>query len=113
MTNIDNGGPVFPGKTMQGHTRDLGGGLTETTYREVENSGMSLRQYAAIKLRVPNSGTGWLDDMIREAKRDELAAQAMQGIIASCSEGWVKSPDAARWAYEYADEALAAREPAA
>lgn len=44
--------------------------------------GMTLRQYAAIKLRVPDSGTDWLDAMIVEAKRDELAAKAMQGLIA-------------------------------
>jgi hypothetical protein len=30
---------------------------------------MTLRQYAAIKLKVPNSGTDWLDDMIRESLR--------------------------------------------
>lgn len=44
---------------------------------------MSLRQYAAIKLRVPNSGTDWLDEMIRQSMRNELAAQAMQTLI-SC-----------------------------
>ena len=43
--------------------------------------GMNLRQYAAIKLRVPNSGTDWLDAMIVEAKRDELAAKASQAAI--------------------------------
>ena len=43
--------------------------------------GMTLRQYAAIKLRVPNSGTDWLDKMIVEAKRDELAAMAMQSVL--------------------------------
>ena len=44
-------------------------------------TGMTLRQYAAIKLRVPNSGTDWLDEMIREARRDELAARAMQSYF--------------------------------
>lgn len=29
--------------------------------------GMSLRQYAAITLKVPDSGTDWLDDMIRQS----------------------------------------------
>ena len=29
--------------------------------------GMSLRQYAAIKLRVPDSGLPWLDVMIEES----------------------------------------------
>lgn len=43
--------------------------------------GMTLRQYAAIRLRVPESGDAWLDDMIRESVRDELAAKAMQSLI--------------------------------
>ena len=29
--------------------------------------GMTLRQYAAIKLKVPDSGTDWLDEMIVKA----------------------------------------------
>jgi hypothetical protein len=45
-----------------------------------EQEGMSLRQYAAIKLKVPNSGTDWLDEMIRQSLRDEFAAKAMQSI---------------------------------
>lgn len=35
--------------------------------------GMSLRQYAAIKLRVPDSGLPWLDVMIEKSRRDDLA----------------------------------------
>jgi hypothetical protein len=31
------------------------------------HKGMTLRQYAAIKLRVPESGEPWLDDMIRKS----------------------------------------------
>jgi hypothetical protein len=42
---------------------------------------MTLRQYAAIKLKVPDSGTDWLDDMIRESLRDDFAAKAMQSLI--------------------------------
>jgi hypothetical protein len=34
--------------------------------------GMTLRQYAAIKLKVPDSGTDWLDDMIRKANEIDL-----------------------------------------
>lgn len=44
--------------------------------------GMSLREYAAIKLRVPDSGTDWLDAMIERSLRDEFAGKAMQ---AHCS----------------------------
>jgi len=31
--------------------------------------GMTLRQYAAIHLKVPNSGTDWLDEMIKQANK--------------------------------------------
>lgn len=51
---------------------------------------MTLREYAAIQLRVPNSGTDWLDAMIREAQHDAFAGQAMQGLMADSSikEDW-------------------------
>lgn len=42
----------------------------------VYGAGMTLRQFAAIKLRVPDSGTEWLDDMIRKALRDYFIAHA-------------------------------------
>ena len=41
----------------------------------------ALRQYAAIHLRVPNSGADWLDDMIAEAREMDAAERAMQGLI--------------------------------
>lgn len=44
--------------------------------------GMTLRQYAAIKLKVPDSGTDWLDEMIAKSLRDDFAAKAMQGMLA-------------------------------
>ena len=34
--------------------------------------GMTLRQYAAIKLKVPDSGTDWLDDMIRKSNEFDM-----------------------------------------
>ena len=40
-------------------------------------TGLSVRQYAAIQLKVPSSGTDWLDDMIRKSLRDDFAAKAM------------------------------------
>ena len=67
---IETGGPAFP---WCGDLNDC------PTF----NLGMTLRQYAAIKLRVPNSGTDWLDEMIRQSLRDELAAKAMQGLISN------------------------------
>ncbi len=47
---INDGGPAFP------HQLDLGYGMT-------------LRQYAAIKLCVPDSGLPWLDEMIVQSRR--------------------------------------------
>ena len=61
---IETGGPAFP-HTLRGHPIE---------------TGMTLRQYAAIKLRVPNSGTDWLDEMIRQSLRDELAKVAMNAL---------------------------------
>jgi len=55
------GGPAFPSTHMHG-----------------QEEGMTLRQYAAIKLRVPNSGTDWLDDMICVSLRHDLAARALE-----------------------------------
>ena len=71
--------------------------------------GMTLRQYAAIKLRVPNSGTDWLDAMIVEAKRDELAAKAMQSYLLDKDRDSFTFGQWARAAYEMADAVLEAR----
>jgi hypothetical protein len=80
------------------------------------NDGMTLRQYAAIRLRVPDSETDWLDDMIRKSNRDYFAAAALQGNLSSQSidvgyydglDGWNK---AAKDAYQAADAMLKARE---
>jgi hypothetical protein len=67
--------------------------------------GMTLRQYAAIKLKVPDSGTDWLDDMIEKSLRTDFAAKAMQGHCPS-----IPPEHAARRAYDYADAMLRARE---
>lgn len=76
----------------------------------VYGAGMTLRQYAAITLRVPDSGTDWLDDMIRKAQRDEFAAKAMQGEIAACTQKRGVPDEVAQYAYAVADAMLAARE---
>jgi hypothetical protein len=59
MTNqpINDGGPAFP------HTTQWDGITSATNYH-----GMTLRQYAAIKLCVPDSGLPWLDDMIAKSR---------------------------------------------
>ena len=72
-----------------------------------DQTGMSLREYAAIKLKVPDSGADWLDDMIRQSIRDDFAAKAMQGMMHDVSQpvGEV----IAEWAYQVADAMLKAR----
>jgi hypothetical protein len=103
MTQKPTGGPAFPQSDV---LYEDGCELVRT-----QHGGMTLREYAAIKLRVPDSGTDWLDDMIREARRMDYAGQALAGIIAHPSnqdnEGGAFF---ARMAYAAADAMLAARE---
>ena len=72
MSDQTDGGPAFPCKAFA-DSRDT----VETDFR-----GMTLRQYAAILLRVPQSGLPWLDEMIEQARRDAFAGQALQGLMA-------------------------------
>jgi hypothetical protein len=44
--------------------------------------GMTLKKYAAIRLKVPRSGYPEIDAMIRESRRAEFAGQAMAGLLA-------------------------------
>lgn len=43
------------------------------TTGDVYSFGLTARQYAAIALRVPDSGTDWLDAMIVRSRRQERA----------------------------------------
>lgn len=67
MSKIEDGGPAFP---------------VMWDYAEGE-TGMSLRAYAAIQLRVPASGIDWLDAMIQQARRDDFAGRALAGMAAN------------------------------
>lgn len=73
-----------------------------------DHSGMTLRQYAAIKLAVPDSGLPWLDEMIVKSNRERLAAAALQGLIANG--GCPTWDDDAKAAYAAADAMLRERE---
>jgi hypothetical protein len=105
----------------------------------IGSAGMSLRQYAAIHLRVPDSGNDWLDDMIRNSNeentttkespmvvlfqgdlRDYFAGQALAAWIASAdafndecrergSSTRIEADDTATSCYQYADAMLKAR----
>jgi hypothetical protein len=95
---IKTKGPAFPmGYHPEGNNAD--------------HFGMTLRQYAAIKLCVPDSGTDWLDDMIRKSNRDHFAAAALQPLVTSAIElDHVKWDATAQHAYLIADALLKARE---
>ena len=112
MSKVNDGGSAFPGgavrKTRPAH--DPGADFRVTDITEPKQSGMTLRQYAAIKLRVPNSGTDWLDEMIRESLRDDLAAKAMQGICAHHDTWGLPDAGITTKAYAMADAMLKARE---
>ncbi|MDE3021934.1 MAG: hypothetical protein KGI54_08750 [Pseudomonadota bacterium] len=71
--------------------------------------GLSLRQYAAIKLKVPDSGTDWLDEMITNSLRDDFAAKAMQTYLNSSDRGEFEESVWAQCAYEMAYAMLEAR----
>jgi hypothetical protein len=79
--------------------------------------GFTRQEYAAIHLKQPSSGTPWLDDMILASKRDELAGQALQAMIASASQeerakrldGVIGCKLISEAAYYAADAMLAAR----
>lgn len=96
MQSNEHGGPAFP----NGHD------VTQGQF--APHGGMTLRQYAAIKLKVPDSGTDWLDAMIEKSLRDDFAAKAMQGLLAEPSLN--AEPEEFAWrSYAMADAMLRAR----
>ena len=93
-----DGGPAFP-------TTKVNPDIVPKPAVIPDRPGMSLRAYAAIKLRVPESGIDWLDGMIERSRRDDLAGQALQGLVAT-NEGYVAAEDKiANWSYQLADAA--------
>lgn len=102
---MNTGGPAFPQSYEVMPDREL------HTY-----FGMTLRQYAAIKLRVPDSGTDWLDDMIRTSVRDYFAAKAMTTMFYPAIMESIRTDvdlncdKVAEFAYTMADAMLSQRE---
>jgi len=70
-------------------------------------SGMTLREYAAIKLGVPDSGDEELDAMIRKSRRERLAGLATQGLVKRMLRLGGSPKDSAGWALDYADALIA------
>ena len=101
---INYGGSEFP----------CGPTVFSTSGDDCSRPGMTLREYAAIKLRVPESGTDWLDEMIRKSMRDEFAAKAMPIAWEAYDKGYTGQPECveqsiAHHAYQIADAMLRAR----
>lgn len=94
MNDKKTGGPAFPNQGGSGNLWN--------------DKGMTLREYAAIKLKVPDSGMDWLDDMIRASLRDECAAKVMPEIYQRVETGGFER--VAKLCYEMADAMLKARE---
>lgn len=65
MSNHDD--PAMP---VEGYTCDASGALAGTF---VKSAGLTKREYAAIHLRVPDSGDEVIDAMIRKAQRRDVA----------------------------------------
>lgn len=59
---INDGGPAFPGVEYKRAGEETGVSVMTIV------GGMTLRQYAAIKLAVPDSGLPWLDKMIVQSR---------------------------------------------
>jgi hypothetical protein len=69
--------------------------------------GLSRREYAAIHLRVADSGAQWLDKMIEASIRNKLAAQAMQAMETERCSNPTRIREHAATAYAWADEIIA------
>lgn len=89
----DNGGPAFP------------------SYDD-NYTGMNLRDYACIKLKVPKTNKDWLNEIILEARRDDLAAKAMQGMFGNSHPQamGLDSSEIAMYSYNLADKTIKERD---
>ena len=98
MSNIETGGMGLPTNWV-----NISGMVVPN------EDGFTLRQYAAIKLQVPNSGDAWLDEMIVQSLRDEFAAKYISGWMSNPATPDAMREEVSRWAYAMADEMLKAR----
>ena len=96
----DTSGPAFP-QPNQIHPGNPNPG---------DGEGMSLRQYAAIKLKVADSGVDWLDEMITKSKLDDLAEKAMNGILSRSTGCYLPDKEVAMQSYMLAAAMPKARE---
>ena len=88
--------------------------MNQPAYPMPMSGGMTLRQYAAITLKVPNSGDADVDEMIRKSLLNDFAVTVMPAVLAELwSQGQHESPIpplAVKFSYEVACEMLKAIE---
>lgn len=80
---------------------------TDEQMGPMTHPGMSLRQYAAIKLRVADSGLPWLDEMIEKSRRNDLAEKIGAIYMQDVAPGY--EGEAAGYVIRMADAMLKAR----
>ncbi len=73
----------------------------------VVEGGFTKLERACIDLRIPESGTDWLDVLIAKAQQRDTAAMAMQGYNANASESQMPSSRTAELSIQDADALLA------
>lgn len=73
------------------------------TFGHAASAGLTAIEHAAILLRVPTSGTPWLDSMILHAKRDDIA----QAVLVGCLSYSHCCPQKGNWQENCADMDLA------
>ncbi|PUE09029.1 hypothetical protein B9Z51_08855 [Limnohabitans sp. T6-5] len=111
---INMGGPAFPvdRQTAHGIAIHEVGSADEAAYIDAVaklSHGMTKREYAAIMLKVADSGNDLLDAMIRTAQRNELAAKAMQALLHhGRADGLVSQIELAQTSFDIANEVLKA-----
>jgi hypothetical protein len=68
---------------------------------------LKTRRESAIHLKVPMSGTVWLDEMIEASRRDEFAKAAMQAYLTRDVNLDLDDDTRAAWSLDQADALLA------
>lgn len=76
MSNEDGSGPAFPTGLHNSY-----GDIVQFPH-----DGMTERAYAAIHLRVPDSGLPWMDAMIERARRDDFAKAVFSQVAQTYAE---------------------------
>ncbi len=76
----------------------------------VYSNGMTLKQYACIKLKIPKTGDEELDNLIKESLRNDFAAKVLQELLAAKLPTEIDNKTLVKLAYIMADEMLKANE---